>query len=199
VGQEATLLVDGNNGYREHPLATAEFAFATARDRVFAMEEMFDEELVAEAREVKRRLRVAGLATKLADGETYLGGIPTALLAERFAGSGGRGEPLYDIDQPDMNTAGYTRLLDVARICAQRGITVAPHNFGSKLGFYAQVHAGLVTPNWEFSETDDSAFRALQADGFRVERGRAELTGMPGLGVTLKEEHLEGPVFDLTV
>jgi L-alanine-DL-glutamate epimerase-like enolase superfamily enzyme len=197
VGDRATLLVDGNNGYRQHPSAAAEFALATAGEDVFAMEEMFDEELAAEAREVKRRLRAAGVATKLADGETHPGGIPSALLAERFTGSGGSGEPLYDIDQPDMNTTGYTRLMAVARACAGHGLTVAPHNFGSKLGFYAQVHAGLVTPNWEFSEVDDSAFPALRADGFRLERGRAWLTGTPGLGVTLDETHLDAPLLDL--
>jgi L-alanine-DL-glutamate epimerase-like enolase superfamily enzyme len=137
VGDGATLFVDGNNGYRQHPSA-AEFALATAGEDVFAMEEMFGEELAAGAREVKRRLRAAGVATKLADGETHPGGIPSALLAERFTGSGGSGEPLYDIDQPDMNTTGYTRLMAVARACAGHGLTVAPHNFGSKLGFYAQ-------------------------------------------------------------
>ena len=57
VGDGATLLVDGNNGYRQHPLAAAEFGLATAGEDVLAMEEMFDEELTAEAREVKRRLR----------------------------------------------------------------------------------------------------------------------------------------------
>jgi L-alanine-DL-glutamate epimerase-like enolase superfamily enzyme len=197
VGDGAALLVDGNNGYRPRPLAAAEFALAIAGERVFAMEEMFDEELVAEAREVKRRLRAAGVATKLADGETHPGGIPPGLLAERFIGPDGSGEPLYEIDQPDMNTTGYTRLMAVARACAGHGITVAPHNFGSKLGFYAQVHAGLATPHWEFSEADDSAFPALRADGFRLEHGRAWLTGTPGLGVTLDEAHLDAPVLDL--
>jgi L-alanine-DL-glutamate epimerase-like enolase superfamily enzyme len=197
VGDGATLLVDGNNGYRQHPMAAAEFGLATAGEDVLAMEEMFDEELAAEAREVKRRLRSAGVTTKLADGETHPGGIPTSLLAERFTGAGGSVGPLYDIDQPDMNTTGYTRLMAVARACAGHGITVAPHNFGSKLGFYAQVHAGLVTPNWEFSEVDDSAFPALRPDGFRLERGRAWLTGTPGLGVTLDETHLDAPLLDL--
>ncbi|HEX6014050.1 MAG TPA: enolase C-terminal domain-like protein [Geminicoccaceae bacterium] len=197
VGDGAALLVDGNNGYRPRPLAAAEFGLATAGEDVLAMEEMFDEELTAEAREVKRRLRAAGVATKLADGETHPGGIPAGLLAERFTGAGGSVEPLYDIDQPDMNTAGYTRLMAVARACAGYGITVAPHNFGSKLGFYAQVHAGLATPNWEFSEVDDSAFPALRPDGFRLERGRAWLTGTPGLGVTLDETHLDAPLLDL--
>jgi L-alanine-DL-glutamate epimerase-like enolase superfamily enzyme len=199
VGHEATLLVDGNDGYHPRPMAAAEFALATAGEDVFAMEEMFDEELVAESRDVKRRLRAAGLAVKLADGETHPGGIPGALLAERCVGPGELDEPLFDIDQPDMNTTGYIRLLAVAKTCAEQGTTIAPHNFGSKLGFYAQVHAGLVTPNWELSEADDSMFTALRADGFQVEDGRAKLTGMHGLGVALEEEHLGGTVFDLTV
>ncbi|MFL5334759.1 MAG: enolase C-terminal domain-like protein [Geminicoccaceae bacterium] len=199
VGPETVLLVDGNDGYHPRPMAAAEFALATAGDELLAMEEMFDEELVAEARDVKRQLRAAGLAVKLADGETHPGGIPGALLGERCVGPGELDEPLFDIDQPDMNTTGYIRLLAVAKSCAQHGATVAPHNFGSKLGFYAQVHAGLVTPNWELSEADDSMFPALRADGFQVENGRAKLTGMHGLGVSLEEEHLGGPIFDLTV
>ncbi len=202
VGDGVALFADGNNGYRPRPLAAADFALATAEWGIFALEEMFDEEMAAEAREVKRRLRTAGIATKLADGETHHGGIPPELLAERFVpnpgpGPGGSEEPLYDIDQPDMNTTGYVRMMAVARTCARHGVTVAPHNFGSKLGFWSQVHAGLVTPNWEFAEADDSAFPALRPEGFRFENGRVGLTGMPGLGVTLDEAQLDGPVLDL--
>ena len=91
VGDGATLLVDGNNGYRQRPLAAAEFALATAGERVFAMEEMFDEELVAEAREVKRRLRAAGWRPSSPTARPIRGGIPAALLAERFTGPDGRG------------------------------------------------------------------------------------------------------------
>jgi L-alanine-DL-glutamate epimerase-like enolase superfamily enzyme len=197
MGDGIALFVDGNNGYRSHPLAAADFALATAEEEIFAMEEMFDEEMAAEAREVKRRLRTAGIAIKLADGETHHGGIPPELLAERFVGPNGSEEPLYDIDQPDMNTTGYVRMMALVQTCTRHGVTVAPHNFGSKLGFYSQVHVGLVTPNWEFSEADDSAFPALRGDGFRLENGRVGLTGMPGLGVTLDEAHLDRPVLDL--
>jgi len=192
MGDDVTLLVDGNNGYNARPTAAADFALATAEENLYAMEEMFDEEMVPEVRELKYRLRAAGLATRLADGETHRGGIPRRLLAERAAGPGPE-EPLFDIDQPDMYANGFVRMTAIAQVCARHGVTVAPHNFGSKLGFYPQVHLGLVTPNWEFSETDDSAFPALRADGFRVVNGRAELTGAPGLGVTLDEARLDRP------
>jgi L-alanine-DL-glutamate epimerase-like enolase superfamily enzyme len=197
VGDGVALFVDGNNGYGAQPSAAADFALAVAAEDVFAMEEMFDEEMAAAAREVKTRLRAAGVATRLADGETHRGGIPSALLAQRFVAPGGLEEPLYDINQPDMNTTGYIGLLAAARTSARYGVSLAPHNFGSKLGFYSQVHAGLVTPNWEFSEVDDSAFPALRADGFSLDNGRAELTGLPGLGVTLNEAHLDRPMLDL--
>jgi L-rhamnonate dehydratase len=195
MGGGVTLLVDGNNGYNVRPMAAVDFALATAGEDVYAMEEMFDEERAAEARELKHRLRAAGLATRLADGETHQGGIPSWLLAERLAGPDGSEEPLFDIDQPDMYANGFVRMAAIAQDCARHGVMVAPHNFGSKLGFYPQVHLGLVTPNWAFSETDDSAFPALRAEGFRIADGRAELTGAPGLGVTLDEAWLDEPTF----
>jgi D-galactarolactone cycloisomerase len=197
VGNGFILLIDGNNGYRPRPSAAADFALATAEQDVYWIEEMFDEEMAAEARELKRRLRRAGLAARLADGETHQDGIPAPLLAERFADAGGAEEPLFDIDQPDMNTTGYVRMMAVARACARHEVKLAPHNFGSKLGFYSQVHLGLVTSNWEFSETDDSAFPALRAEGFRLARGQAELTGAAGLGVELDEARLERPALVL--
>jgi L-alanine-DL-glutamate epimerase-like enolase superfamily enzyme len=110
---------------------------------------------------------------------------------ERF--KGGTREPLFDIDQGDMNQAGYLRLRDAARDGADRGMTMAPHNFGSKLGFYAMVHLGLVTPNWEFCESDDTEIPALNASGFTIRKGVARLTGEPGVGWSLREEHLEKP------
>jgi D-galactarolactone cycloisomerase len=197
IGGEATLLVDGNDGYWPRPAAAADFAEATAGERLYWLEEMFGEELVVETRELKRRLRAAGLATKLADGENHPGGIPPRLLAERFPGGPGAEEALFDVNQPDMNTNGFLRVRAIARASAGQRVTVSPHNFGSKLGLYAQAHLGLVTPNWEFCEADDSAFPALRADGVRIADGRATLTGLPGLGVALEEAALEKPTVAL--
>lgn len=197
VGPDVILFADGNDGYRARPEAASEFAEATATVRFYWLEEMFPEEMLDAFRTFKRRLRAAGLATKLADGETYAGGIPTELLSQDSSATSGAEEPLFDVNQPDMNDTGFLRMRDIARACAGRRMTVSPHNFGSKLGVYAQAHQGLVTPNWEFCESDDSAFPAFRAEGVRIADGRATLTNLPGLGVALDEAALEEPTFSL--
>jgi hypothetical protein len=53
------------------------------------------------------------------------------------------------------------------------------------------VHLGLVTKNWEFCESDDTQIPALDASGFNIRKGAAKLTGEPGVGWRLREEHLE--------
>jgi L-alanine-DL-glutamate epimerase-like enolase superfamily enzyme len=189
VGNSVTLFVDGNDGYGSRPLAAADFALGVADAKLYAMEEMFSEEKTVELRAVKNRLRGVGLSTKLADGENFIGGIPEQYLAERFEDA----KPLFDINQPDMNATGYLRLQSAAAASARYGLTVAPHNFGSKLGLYAQVHLGLVTPNWEFCEMDDSQFPAFDARGIHFSKGVAQLKSEPGLGVTLREDALEKP------
>jgi D-galactarolactone cycloisomerase len=190
VGKHVTLFVDGNDGYKPRPLAAADFALAASG--CYALEEMFPDVMLGETHEVKRLLRAAKLKTKLADGEDNLGGIRPKSRVERYQGPEGD-EPLFDIDQGDMNQAGYLRLRETARDCARRGMTMAPHNFGSKLGFYAMAHLGLVTKNWEFCESDDTQIPALDAKGFNIHKGMVQLTGAPGVGWHLREEHLEKP------
>ncbi len=198
VGKNVTLFVDGNDGYSSRPLAAAEFGEAVGAFNLYAMEEMFPQAKLDETREVKRRLRIGGLKTKLADGEDRLGGIRPELRAERFSFQN-KDEPLFDIDQGDMNQAGYLRLRDGAAECARHGMTMAPHNFGSKLGLYAMLHLAVGTANWEFSESDDTQIPALVPDGFEIRNGAARLTGAPGLGVTLREDKLETPSLVLEV
>ena len=192
VGKEITLFVDGNDGYNARPLAAADFAEAVAADGVYAMEEMFSEKRVEDLREVKRQMRSKGIATKLADGENSRDGVPISICEQAFA-SGGALEPLIDIEQADMNANGYVRMRRIAHHRAQHRMTVAPHNFGSKLGFWSQIHLGLVTANWEFCETDDSQFPAFITNGIEVRAGHASVNG-PGLGVTLKESALQPPM-----
>jgi L-alanine-DL-glutamate epimerase-like enolase superfamily enzyme len=191
AGKNITLFVDGNDGYKPRPLSAAGFALAVDSPKPYALEEMFPDAMLVETYAVKQLMRNDGLKTKLADGEDNLGGIRLRSRIERFRGR--HEEPLFDIDQGDMNQSGYLRLQAAGRDGATRGMTMAPHNFGSKLGFYAMVHLGLVTPNWEFCESDDTQIPALTASGFTIRKGMARLTGEPGVGWSLREEFLEKP------
>lgn len=62
---------------------------------------------------------------------------------------------------------------------------------------HPQVHLGLVTSNWEFSETDDSAFPGIDVPGIILQGGQASLSGLPGLGIALRDEKLEKPALVL--
>ncbi len=196
LGPDVRLMVDGNKAYAPRPLAAAEYAAAVKDANIYFMEEMFPEQDVENLMELKKRLRLAGNPVKLAAGESHGGGVPNQVYTRRYAGEKGE-EPLVDIEQADMNAHGFLHLRTKAAIQAKLGMTMAPHNFGSKLGFYAQTHLGLVVPNWEFSEIDDSQIPALQADGIVIQDGLASVVGQPGLGVTLKTDLLERPSLDL--
>lgn len=192
VGAGVRIMVDGNKAYAPRPLAALDYAKAVAGSDVYFMEEMFPEVDLENLRELKKGLRAANNPIKLAAGESYGGGIPERVYTQRFEGPRG-GEPLVDVEQADMNAHGFLRLRAKAAVENELGMTMAPHNFGSKLGLYAQVHLGLVTPNWEICETDDSEFPAFRADGIVVADGVAKLSGQPGLGVTLNEDSLAKP------
>jgi D-galactarolactone cycloisomerase len=196
IGPDVQLTVDANKGYQTQPLAAATYAAAVADAKIFWMEEMFSEVDVTNMQELKKRLRAAGNPVKLAAGESYGGGILEKIYTQRFENANGS-EPLIDIEQADMNTHGFLSLRAKAAVEAKLGMTMAPHNFASKMGFYAQVHLGLVTPNWEMSEMDDSEYPALLAEGIVVQNGLAKLTDMPGLGVRLKEDALNKPSLEL--
>ena len=192
VGADVRIMVDGNKAYAPRPLAALDYAKAVAGSDIYFMEEMFPEVDVANLKEVKKGLRAASNPIKLAAGESYSGGVPEHVYTQRVEGPKGN-EPLMDIEQADMNAHGFLRLRTKAAVEHELGMTMAPHNFGSKLGFYAQIHLGLATPNWEMSETDDSEFPAFRPDGIVVEKGMAKLTDQPGLGVTLNEDALKRP------
>ncbi|MES2658114.1 MAG: enolase C-terminal domain-like protein [Verrucomicrobiota bacterium] len=197
LGPDIRLMVDGNKAYSERPLAAADYAEAVKASNIYFMEEMFPETDTEHLIELKAKLRAAGNSVKLAAGESHSGGIPDEIYSRRVKTPRGE-EPLLEVEQADMNAHGFLRLRAKAAKQAALGMTMAPHNFGSKMGFFAQAHLGLVTPNWEISEVDDSQFPALQAEGIMLRDGVVRITGLPGLGVSLKDESLEKPAVDLS-
>lgn len=198
IGPDVKLYVDGNKDYAPRPHAVAAYAEAVRGANVYFMEEMFPESQTADLRELRQTLRAAKNPVKLAAGESQRGGIVEAIYTQRVEGSHGT-EPLIDIEQADMNQNGFLFIREKAARQRPLGMTFAPHNFGSKLGFYAQIHLGLTVPNWETSEVDDVNFPAFHADGIVVRNGVAKLTGQPGLGVRLEESALGKPALDLSV
>lgn len=198
IGPGVKLYVDGNKDYATRPHSVAAYAEAVRGVNVSFMEEMFPESNTAALRELRQVLRAAKNPVKLAAGESQRGGIAESIYTQRVDGPRGP-EPLIDIEQADMNQNGFLFIRKKAAAQRLLGMTFAPHNFGSKLGFYAQIHLGLTVPNWETSEVDDVHFPAFHADGIVVRNGVAALTGQPGLGVRLEESALGKPTVELTV
>ncbi|RYX86455.1 hypothetical protein EON83_01940 [bacterium] len=190
IGSQTTLLVDTNKGYAERPLATCDYMAAVGD--VFLLEEPFPETDVENLQEVKSRLHASGNRALLAAGESFYGGIPEHVVSEMVT-IDGKSKPLLDVEQADMNQNGVLGIMKIAKARQELGIAIAPHNFGSKLGFYSQIHVGMVIPNWLFAEVDDSQVPALQAHGVSISRGYAHLTGEAGLGVSLDDATLEAP------
>jgi D-galactarolactone cycloisomerase len=196
IGNEYTLFVDVNNGYDADHHAAVDFITQTQDHALFGIEEMFQESKVDEYREVKEHAYRLGLHVRMIDGETP--GIPFELLRERFEGPSGE-ESLFDINNPSFShRLGFVRVHETAQESRRRGVLVAPHTFASKIGFYASVHLAHTQPNWAFCETDDSSFPGVSNIGIDVRNGKAQLTGAPGLGIVLHEEHLDAPTLVLS-
>jgi L-alanine-DL-glutamate epimerase-like enolase superfamily enzyme len=196
IGPDALLYVDGNRDYSSRPTAVAAYAEAVHEARIGFLEEMIREENIEDLRALRLALRTSGNPVKLASGESAPGGIAEKVLTQRVSVAG-EWQPLIDVEQADMNRNGLLFLRAKAERELPLGMTMAPHNFGSKLGFYAQIHLGTVVPNWETSEIDDVVFPALHGDGFVLRNGAAQLAGMPGLGIRLDESRLDAPTVDL--
>jgi len=192
IGDKATIFVDGNNGYSERPDTVMDYVDGTARANLHAMEEMIGPTL--EMRDaylrIKNHIHERGLDVKLTDGEVH--GIPREMIRQRAPYGD---EPLFNIDNADMNIRGFFWLMNHARFCRQHGLRIAPHNFGSEIGVYKQVHLGLVVPNFEFAEGDDARYSQYLATGIRIEDGIARLTDdCVGLGVSHDPSQLPKPV-----
>jgi D-galactarolactone cycloisomerase len=196
IGPNVRLFVDGNKDYDKRPRGAAEYAEAVRAAKVAFLEQMLPDTDAKGLHELRLILRTANNPVRLAGGESEVGGLPDDVYSQRIPVTGGT-EPLIDIEQADMNRNGFLHIREKAARQRALGMTFAPHNFGSKLGFYAQVHLGLVVPNWEASEIDDVSFPALHGEGFEVRNGVAKITGQPGLGVRLDPAALGTPTIDL--
>lgn len=145
VGPDVDLMVDANKDYQAAPQLAAEYAAAVADDHLHFLEEMFPETQTDDLIAFHQALRRSGNPVKLAYGESHRGGVPKHIYERSIQG----GEALIDVEQADMNAHGFLYLRGRAEAQRPLGMTMAPHNFGSKMGLYAMAHLATVVPNWK--------------------------------------------------
>ena len=176
AGPEILLGVDANNGY---DLAGAKRFFERAgKQRIVFAEEMFPE-TVDECLQFKRFFRDSGWDTLLADGETQGELDVFKPFVEAKA---------IDVYQGDMNHFGFEGILTEAAWAAEQGLQVAPHNWGSLVGYYMQLHVGRAIKNFYGAEHDPLSTSVLRADGYSIEDGAATVPDAPGFGLAIDEE-----------
>jgi len=175
AGSDITLGVDANNGYN---LASTKRLLADLPDFGFAfVEEMFEENL-DDCLALKAFIREQGWKTLLADGETQSDlAVFKPFIAKRA----------IDVLQGDMNHFGLEGILTEAEWAAPAGIQVAPHNWGSLIGFYMQLHVGRAIPNFYMAEHDPLTNEVIIADGYKITEGECSVPPSPGFGLAIDE------------
>jgi L-alanine-DL-glutamate epimerase-like enolase superfamily enzyme len=190
AGPEVLLGVDANNGY--DPAKTRQL-LEDLPDLNFAfLEEMFPEQ-VELCLELKRFISSHGWKTLVADGETQgkLDAYKPFIQARAF-----------DIFQGDMNRFGFEGILTEAGWCKPQGLQVAPHNWGSLVGYYMQLHVGRAITNFYRAEHDPLSNEVLIADGYEIKKGYSSVPDVPGFGLKINEDKFAANVrinFDLKV
>jgi L-alanine-DL-glutamate epimerase-like enolase superfamily enzyme len=175
AGPHIAIGVDANNGY---DLAGTKKLLSDLPDFNFAfIEEMFDEN-VDDCLALKAFIRDNGWKTLVADGETQSKLEAFKPFIEKRA---------IDVLQGDMNHFGFEGILTEAEWAAPAGIQIAPHNWGSLIGFYMQLHVGRAVPNLYMAEHDPLTNEVIVADGYTIKDGACSVPEAPGFGLAIDE------------
>jgi L-rhamnonate dehydratase len=175
AGNDVLLGVDANNGY---DLEGAKRFMDRAGDVKLAFTEEMFPEVVEQCLALKEFFRARKWDTLLADGETQgdLEVFKPFIAAKAI-----------DVLQADMNRFGVDGILTEADMARPQGIRIAPHNWGSLLGYYQQLQVGAATDNFYRAEQDPLSSDLLVADGFSIKDGIATLPPTSGFGLRLNE------------
>jgi L-alanine-DL-glutamate epimerase-like enolase superfamily enzyme len=175
-GPRIRIGVDANNGYDLSK--TVQLLDALGDNRLIFMEEMFPEQVEA-CLKLKEAFRQRRLSTLVADGETQDKLENLKPLIEARA---------VDVFQADMKRFGFEGILTEAQWAAASGLKIAPHNWGSWIGFYLQLHVGRAVKNFYMAEHDPLTNNVLRAPGFEIRDGSASVPAQAGLGITLDSQ-----------
>jgi L-alanine-DL-glutamate epimerase-like enolase superfamily enzyme len=175
AGPDIVLGVDANNGY---DLAGTKTLLKELADFRFAfVEEMFPE-TVDECLALKAFIHENDWQALVADGETQtkLSAFDTFIKHQAL-----------DVLQGDMNHFGFEGILEEALWAEAGGLQIAPHNWGSLVGFYMQLHVGRAVPNFYMAEHDPLTNDVLIADGYTIRDGVCSVPAAPGFGLAINE------------
>lgn len=176
AGKDIILGVDANNGY---DLAGAKrFMEKVGDDNLAFVEELFPE-VVEECLALKEFIRAHGWKTQIADGETQgeLEVFKPFIAAKAI-----------EIYQADMNRFGFEGILTEAAWAKEKDLLVAPHNWGSLVGYYMQLHVGRAITNLYRAEHDPLSNNVLVFDGYDRKEGITTVPDVPGFGLKLNEQ-----------
>jgi L-alanine-DL-glutamate epimerase-like enolase superfamily enzyme len=175
AGPNVLLGVDANNGY---DLAGAKrFLENAGAENLAFVEELFPEN-VEDCLALKQFIKDHGWSTLLADGETQ----NTLEVFKPFIEA-----RAIDVFQGDMNHFGFEGILQEAQWASEQRLLVAPHNWGSLVGYYMQLHVGRVIDNFYRAEHDPLSTDVLVADGYDRKDGVARIPATAGFGLSIDE------------
>ena len=176
AGKDVLLGIDANNGY--DLAGTLRLFDKIGQHNIAFAEEMFPE-VVEDCLAFKAFLKARGHKTLIADGETQ----STLEVFKPFIE-----HKAIDVYQADMNRFGFEGILTEAAWAKPLGLLVAPHNWGSLVGFYMQLHVGRAITNFYRAEHDPLTNNVLIADGYSIKNGTASVPDKPGCGLTINED-----------
>ncbi len=175
VGEDATILIDANNGYNLN--LTKQVLAGTADAKVYWMEEAFHEDARVYGI-LKEWLNKEGIKTKIADGE---GGASPNLI--QWAKNG-----LIDIVQYDIFHPGFSRWLELGPELDEVNVGTAPHHYGGYYGNFVTGHLASKIKNFEFVEWDHATTPGIDDSNYSISNGFVNIPNLPGFGLTIEEE-----------
>jgi L-alanine-DL-glutamate epimerase-like enolase superfamily enzyme len=181
VGDDATVMLDANNGYNLN--LTKHVLEATAGCGIFWLEEAFHEDDVL-YRELRAWLEERGLPVLIADGE---GQADPRLLDWARTG-------IVDVIQYDIFSYGFTNWLLLGRQLDGWNLRSAPHHYGGYYGNYVAGHLAGAIRHFGYVEWDEAVVPGLDTAGYELVAGRVTLPDAPGFGIELDVERFERAV-----
>jgi L-alanine-DL-glutamate epimerase-like enolase superfamily enzyme len=176
AGPDVILGVDANNGY---DLAGAKrFLEQAGGEKLAFVEELFPE-TVDDCLALKAFIKDNGWSTLVADGETQnrLDVFKPFIEAKAI-----------EVYQGDMNQFGFEGILTEAAWARKQGLLVAPHNWGSLVGYYMQLHVGRAIENFYRAEHDPLSTSVLVAERYTRKDGATTVPAVPGFGLSINDK-----------